>query len=319
MKSAACCSAWNRCATAGLRQRPRALPRPRAGRRPPGGRSAGPGPRRIPGQRMGRDPHAAQWRDRLYRTCCGKSPLKAARHGLRYAVSKAPASCCTAIVNDILDFSRIDAGGLQLEEEDFSIGKSSTTCQPAAHQGAGKKMVLSTRWPRAMPHSLQGDALRLSQVLINLVGNAIQVLDQVASPCIDCLELARGRRCCNSASAGHRYRHVGGTAGATLPGLYPGRHLDNPQVRRHRPRPGHHQTPDRENGRHHRRQTAHREAGSTFTFSFRSPVVIGRDAALTNCRFLVRTTTNSPAACLARLLQKHGCTAETERFGQRRL
>ncbi len=79
------------------------------------------------------------------------------------------------IINDILDFSKIEAGKLDIEQERFSLDDvlanvSSVSSQKAAEKG----LEYLFRVPHAVPRVLRGDALRLGQVLINLVNNAIK-------------------------------------------------------------------------------------------------------------------------------------------------
>jgi PAS domain S-box-containing protein len=77
------------------------------------------------------------------------------------------------IINDILDFSKIEAGHLELEREPFSLretvaGAASTIAPEALRKG------LDLSWDVApgVPDALLGDATRLRQVLLNLLGNA---------------------------------------------------------------------------------------------------------------------------------------------------
>ncbi|MBU0673451.1 MAG: response regulator [Proteobacteria bacterium] len=78
------------------------------------------------------------------------------------------------IINEILDFSRIEAGKVQLEETTFLLGETLTPpLELLSLKARGKG--LSLRWdiPTTMP-GLTGDPARLTQVLINLVDNAIK-------------------------------------------------------------------------------------------------------------------------------------------------
>ena len=83
------------------------------------------------------------------------------------------------IINDILDYSKIEAGGLRLESIPFDIGQvfqSVGSLFTAKAQAQGLK--LSFVGADEVPRPLLGDALRLGQILINLVGNAIKFTSQ---------------------------------------------------------------------------------------------------------------------------------------------
>ncbi len=83
------------------------------------------------------------------------------------------------IINDILDFSRIEAGKLRLEAVPFSlhrvVGDTLKTLDIRAHE---KGLELASEFDRDLPGLLVGDPVRLQQILINLVGNAIKFTDQ---------------------------------------------------------------------------------------------------------------------------------------------
>ena len=83
------------------------------------------------------------------------------------------------ILNDILDFSKIEAGRLELEQRDFSlrrtVGDALKILAPRAHD---KGLELACRVAADVPDGLIGDPLRLRQVLLNLVGNAIKFTRQ---------------------------------------------------------------------------------------------------------------------------------------------
>ncbi|OYU45369.1 MAG: hypothetical protein CFE44_07875, partial [Burkholderiales bacterium PBB4] len=79
------------------------------------------------------------------------------------------------ILNDILDLSKIEAGKLGFEQADFSLNESlehlSDLC---THKAQEKGLALRIERGPDVPTALVGDALRLGQVLINLVNNAIK-------------------------------------------------------------------------------------------------------------------------------------------------
>ncbi len=79
------------------------------------------------------------------------------------------------IIDHILDFSRIEAGKVELDNINFSLLTvlDSVTSQ-LTDAAALKGLTLTTRLDQRIPETLRGDPLRLEQVLINLVGNAIK-------------------------------------------------------------------------------------------------------------------------------------------------
>jgi signal transduction histidine kinase/DNA-binding NarL/FixJ family response regulator len=82
------------------------------------------------------------------------------------------------ILNDILDFSKMEAGKLELTGADFdleAVVTSVTTLMGA--RAREKDLSLEARLAPRVPRALRGDAGRLRQVLLNLVGNAIKFTD----------------------------------------------------------------------------------------------------------------------------------------------
>ena len=79
------------------------------------------------------------------------------------------------IINDILDFSKIDASRLQLEDLDFDLRHELEEAVELLSTQAHKKgLELVCSVPPSLPHRVRGDALRLRQILTNLVANAIK-------------------------------------------------------------------------------------------------------------------------------------------------
>jgi len=82
------------------------------------------------------------------------------------------------ILNDILDFSKMEAGRLELVAEDFDLERVITSVTalmtPRARE---KKLGLHASLAPDVPTALRGDAGRLRQVLLNLVGNALKFTD----------------------------------------------------------------------------------------------------------------------------------------------
>ncbi len=83
------------------------------------------------------------------------------------------------IINDILDYSKIEAGRLELEMVDLdlraTLGEVVDLLSPSARD---RGLELVTSMDPALPEMLNGDQGRLRQVLINLVGNAIKFTER---------------------------------------------------------------------------------------------------------------------------------------------
>jgi len=80
-----------------------------------------------------------------------------------------------AILNDILDFSKIESRRLQLESVSFSLGATMTDAlRPLAFRAEQQGLELLVDIDPNVPAAIVGDPLRLRQVLVNLVGNAIK-------------------------------------------------------------------------------------------------------------------------------------------------
>jgi PAS domain S-box-containing protein len=79
------------------------------------------------------------------------------------------------IINDILDFSKIEAGKLNLEYVKFELGKlMSELHQTMRYAAIAKGIELSFKLPSTMPIFIMADRLRLYQILLNLLNNALK-------------------------------------------------------------------------------------------------------------------------------------------------
>ena len=79
------------------------------------------------------------------------------------------------LLNDILDFSKIEAGRLELESIPFELRERiANTVQAMSIPAAEKDLELAYKVAPDVPDQLVGDPGRLSQIVINLVGNAIK-------------------------------------------------------------------------------------------------------------------------------------------------
>jgi two-component system, sensor histidine kinase and response regulator len=83
------------------------------------------------------------------------------------------------VINDLLDFSKIEAGKFELDHADFSLrAVLNETLRALALRAHKKQLELICRLAPDVPDALVGDAGRLRQVLLNLVGNAIKFTEQ---------------------------------------------------------------------------------------------------------------------------------------------
>lgn len=79
------------------------------------------------------------------------------------------------IINEILDFSKIKAGKLEVVSEPFNLREvMNSTVFPLQLQAREKGLVFNIRTAENMPAELLGDAVRLRQILTNLIENAIK-------------------------------------------------------------------------------------------------------------------------------------------------
>ena len=83
------------------------------------------------------------------------------------------------ILNDILDFSKIEAGKMKLVPEDFDLrGLIDDTLALMMPRAQVKQLRLTAEFDAGLPVQLNGDAGRIRQVLMNLVGNAVKFTEK---------------------------------------------------------------------------------------------------------------------------------------------
>ncbi len=84
-----------------------------------------------------------------------------------------------ALINNILDLSKVEAGRLELEAVDFDLSRVvDKTIEIMALRAHEKQLEVVSRIMPDTPQQLVGDPIRLRQVFVNLLGNAIKFTDQ---------------------------------------------------------------------------------------------------------------------------------------------
>ncbi|RXZ33938.1 response regulator [Oxalobacteraceae bacterium CAVE-383] len=107
-----------------------------------------------------------------------KAGLPPESDGLARKITTAGRSLLS-IINDILDFSKIEAGRIELEHVPFSLDTvldNLATIMSVNVKGKDIELIITP--PETRADRLIGDPLRLEQILINLMGNAIKFTDQ---------------------------------------------------------------------------------------------------------------------------------------------
>ena len=83
------------------------------------------------------------------------------------------------IINGILDFSKIEARMLELDPHDFNLhAVLAAAVGPLEHAANDKGVSLICQIAERVPALLRGDSVRLTQVIVNLVGNAVKFTDK---------------------------------------------------------------------------------------------------------------------------------------------
>ena len=109
-----------------------------------------------------------------------------------------------AIINDILDISKLEAGHVELDITDFELPGANATPAPTARGRRGAGVGLEIDIHDEVPRSLRGDGRRLQQIVLNLVSNAVKftshgkVTVKVSTPAAE----ERARRAWRSADTG---------------------------------------------------------------------------------------------------------------------
>ena len=97
----------------------------------------------------------------------------------RLAVIQSSSQTLLGILNDILDYSKIETGEILLEPRDFDLRQLVEDIQALMRFRATEKgLRLETRIAGDVPDFVSGDAGKLSQILLNLIGNGLKFTEQ---------------------------------------------------------------------------------------------------------------------------------------------
>ncbi|WDE05108.1 response regulator [Thalassomonas viridans] len=97
----------------------------------------------------------------------------------KLSIAKISADSLLSLINDILDFSKIEAGKLTLETLDFDlVATLEAVVQSVAFRADEKYLELILDITEVIHPWVRGDPLRIKQILLNLIGNAIKFTDQ---------------------------------------------------------------------------------------------------------------------------------------------
>ena len=164
-----------------------------------------------------------------------------------------------ALINDILDLSKIDAGMLSVELMPCSPGEVIEDVASILRSKAELKgLKMHAAFDGPVPETIETDPTRFRQVLMNVAGNAVKFTPQGHVQIRAAARAARGRaRQARRSNRRHRYRNSARQARFNFRSVYAGRLLDHAAIWRDRPGIGDQPPADPAAGRgHHGRQRA---------------------------------------------------------------
>jgi PAS domain S-box-containing protein len=107
-----------------------------------------------------------------------KTSLNTTQHQYLSIVNQS-ANALLSIINDILDFSKIEAGKLELDVDRCDLFEtSSQAADIITYQAQKKGLEMLLNIPPDLPRFIQVDSVRLKQILVNLLGNAVKFTEK---------------------------------------------------------------------------------------------------------------------------------------------
>jgi two-component system, sensor histidine kinase len=92
-----------------------------------------------------------------------------------HAVARSSGSALLSVINDVLDYSKLEVGELSILEYPFDLHTTVTNAvNVSAATAQSKRIVTALQFEADVPRLVEGDGVRLGQVLLNIVGNAIK-------------------------------------------------------------------------------------------------------------------------------------------------
>ena len=159
------------------------------------------------------------------------------------------------IINDILDMSRIESGRMTIKNEEFSFSKALEQVNTIiSGQCRDKGLHYECRTKGQIDEYYIGDDMKLRQVMINILGNAVKFTPEGGKVTFD-IEDVRPNGQQGDAALHHqryRHRHEQGIPAEAVRRILAGGLLQHEQVRQHGPRHAHHQEHRGADERHHR-------------------------------------------------------------------
>jgi len=113
------------------------------------------------------------------------------------------------VVNDVLDFSKVEAGKLQIEQRPFKLRASiDNVIKLVEQQAKAKALQLQVDFADGLPGWILGDALRLEQILLNLLSNAVKFTESGSVRLLADAQAQQLRLCISDTGIGISEEHL---------------------------------------------------------------------------------------------------------------